>query len=289
MPCVCMATEKFPDRTVRYAMSPSTKVAGNCVNALPGSPQLLLLDQLGDRIRFKHYSMRTEQAYSDWMRRFGLFHNKRHAREMGVREVGFPHLPCCHGALRRQPRTRRRVRCRNRSLPTTCRSTTRRDEIAALIAKHQVVIVCGETGSGKTTQIPKICLELGRGTTGLIGHTQPRRIAARATATRIAQELQSEVGPPGRLQDPLQRPHVARCFHQADDRRHPARRDAGRPVARTVRHADHRRGARAQPEHRLPARLPQAAAAEAARPEADHHFGDDRCRALFAALRRARR
>jgi ATP-dependent helicase HrpA len=57
-----------------------------------------------------------------------------------------------------------------------------------------VVIVCGETGSGKTTQIPKICLEFGRGTTGLIGHTQPRRIAARATAARIAQELQSESG-----------------------------------------------------------------------------------------------
>ncbi len=72
----------------------------------------------------------------------------------------------------------------------------RRDEIDALIAKNQVVIVCGETGSGKTTQIPKICLELGRGSTGLIGHTQPRRIAARATAARIAQELQSE---PGRL------------------------------------------------------------------------------------------
>jgi ATP-dependent helicase HrpA len=51
------------------------------------------------------------------------------------------------------------------------------------------VIVCGETGSGKTTQLPKICLELGRGATGLIGHTQPRRIAARSTATRIAQEL----------------------------------------------------------------------------------------------------
>jgi len=72
----------------------------------------------------------------------------------------------------------------------------RRDEIAALIARHPVVIVCGETGSGKTTQIPKICLALGRGTTGLIGHTQPRRIAARATAARLAQELQSE---PGRL------------------------------------------------------------------------------------------
>ncbi|WP_294360631.1 ATP-dependent RNA helicase HrpA [Propionivibrio sp.] len=70
----------------------------------------------------------------------------------------------------------------------------RRAEIAALIAKHQVVIVCGETGSGKTTQLPKICLELGRGTTGLIGHTQPRRIAARSTAARIAQELESELG-----------------------------------------------------------------------------------------------
>ena len=70
----------------------------------------------------------------------------------------------------------------------------RRAEIAELIARHQVVIVCGETGSGKTTQLPKICLELGRGTTGLIGHTQPRRIAARSTAARIAQELESELG-----------------------------------------------------------------------------------------------
>ncbi len=70
----------------------------------------------------------------------------------------------------------------------------RRAEIAELIRKHQVVIVCGETGSGKTTQLPKICLELGRGTTGLIGHTQPRRIAARSTAARIAQELESELG-----------------------------------------------------------------------------------------------
>jgi len=70
----------------------------------------------------------------------------------------------------------------------------RRDEIAALIAANQVLIVCGETGSGKTTQLPKICLALGRGTRGLIGHTQPRRIAARATAARIAQELASEPG-----------------------------------------------------------------------------------------------
>ena len=72
--------------------------------------------------------------------------------------------------------------------------SARRGEIAEAIRKHQVVIVCGETGSGKTTQLPKICLELGRGAHGLIGHTQPRRIAARATAARIAQELKSELG-----------------------------------------------------------------------------------------------
>ena len=69
-----------------------------------------------------------------------------------------------------------------------------RDRIAAAIRDHQVVIVCGETGSGKTTQIPKICLEIGRGARGLIGHTQPRRIAARSVATRIAQELGTELG-----------------------------------------------------------------------------------------------
>lgn len=72
--------------------------------------------------------------------------------------------------------------------------TQKRAEIAEAIQKHQVVVVCGETGSGKTTQLPKICLELGRGSQGLIGHTQPRRIAARATATRIAQELKSDIG-----------------------------------------------------------------------------------------------
>ena len=65
----------------------------------------------------------------------------------------------------------------------------RRAEIAKLINDHQVVIVCGETGSGKTTQLPKICLQLGRGINGMIGCTQPRRIAARTLATRLAQEL----------------------------------------------------------------------------------------------------
>ena len=69
-----------------------------------------------------------------------------------------------------------------------------KDDIAAAIAAHQVVIVAGETGSGKTTQLPKICLELGRGTAGQIGHTQPRRIAARTVADRIAQELHTGLG-----------------------------------------------------------------------------------------------
>ena len=70
----------------------------------------------------------------------------------------------------------------------------RREDIAAAIRDHQVVIVAGETGSGKTTQIPKICLELGRGIEGTIGHTQPRRIAARSVAERIAEELDTELG-----------------------------------------------------------------------------------------------
>ncbi|MFC6634798.1 ATP-dependent RNA helicase HrpA [Microbulbifer taiwanensis] len=70
----------------------------------------------------------------------------------------------------------------------------RREEIAELIAEHQVVVVAGETGSGKTTQLPKICLELGRGIFGQIGHTQPRRIAARTVANRIAEELQQPLG-----------------------------------------------------------------------------------------------
>ncbi|SNC61015.1 ATP-dependent helicase HrpA [Kytococcus aerolatus] len=65
----------------------------------------------------------------------------------------------------------------------------RKDELAAAIRDHQVVVVAGETGSGKTTQLPKICLEIGRGVTGMIGHTQPRRIAARSVADRIAEEL----------------------------------------------------------------------------------------------------
>ncbi|MBS6361180.1 ATP-dependent RNA helicase HrpA, partial [Burkholderia sp.] len=84
------------------------------------------------------------------------------------------------------------------TFPESLPVSGKRDEIARAIADHQVVIVCGETGSGKTTQLPKICLELGRGLgaggSGLIGHTQPRRLAASSTGRRIAEELGTPFG-----------------------------------------------------------------------------------------------
>ena len=69
-----------------------------------------------------------------------------------------------------------------------------RNVLLAAIRDHQVVVVAGETGSGKSTQLPKLCLELGRGVTGLIGHTQPRRVAARTIAERVADELGTPLG-----------------------------------------------------------------------------------------------
>ncbi|HEX6755305.1 MAG TPA: ATP-dependent RNA helicase HrpA [Mycobacteriales bacterium] len=89
---------------------------------------------------------------------------------------------------------RRRASVPAVTYPADLPITARKDDIAAAIRDHQVVIVAGETGSGKTTQLPKICLELGRGVRGTIGHTQPRRIAARTVAERIAEELGVELG-----------------------------------------------------------------------------------------------
>lgn len=86
---------------------------------------------------------------------------------------------------------------RNLHFPEQLPVSARRDEIMEAIKDHQVVIVAGETGSGKTTQLPKMCLALGRGARGRIGHTQPRRIAARSVADRIADELGEKVGEPG--------------------------------------------------------------------------------------------
>ena len=80
------------------------------------------------------------------------------------------------------------------TFPENLPVSQKQQAIAEAIREHQVVIVAGETGSGKTTQLPKICLTLGRGITGLIGHTQPRRLAARTVANRIADELETSLG-----------------------------------------------------------------------------------------------
>lgn len=88
----------------------------------------------------------------------------------------------------------RRARLPPVRYPQALPISERTDEIRAAVRDHQVVIVAGETGSGKTTQLPKICLELGRGVHGLIGHTQPRRLAARTVAERVAEELDTPVG-----------------------------------------------------------------------------------------------
>ncbi|MFE5815747.1 ATP-dependent RNA helicase HrpA [Streptomyces sp. NPDC056479] len=88
----------------------------------------------------------------------------------------------------------RRARVPAVTYPEQLPVSQKKDEIAAAIRDHQVVIVAGETGSGKTTQIPKICVELGRGVRGMIGHTQPRRIAARTVAERVAEELDTPLG-----------------------------------------------------------------------------------------------
>ena len=82
----------------------------------------------------------------------------------------------------------------NINFPNHLPVSQRVEDIKYQISKNQVTIICGETGSGKTTQLPKICLSLGRGQKKLIGHTQPRRIAARSVANRISEELETKVG-----------------------------------------------------------------------------------------------
>ncbi len=92
---------------------------------------------------------------------------------------------------------RRRAQIPSLVFPVELPVVQRKDEIARAIREHQVVVLCGETGSGKTTQLPKICLDIGLGACGLIGHTQPRRLAARSVAQRIAEELRKPLGSPG--------------------------------------------------------------------------------------------
>ncbi|MEZ8128251.1 ATP-dependent RNA helicase HrpA [Enterovibrio norvegicus] len=114
--------------------------------------------------------------------------NKDEARQAVFEEIAIDIARSMQVKLRRQSATPKI------SYPELLPVSQKKDDIAEAIANNQVVIVAGETGSGKTTQLPKICMELGLGISGVIGHTQPRRLAARTVATRIAEELETELG-----------------------------------------------------------------------------------------------
>ncbi len=117
--------------------------------------------------------------------------NSRRNRNRGSQNRGRPQPP---KPLSPERLAARKAAVPRISYPEQLPVSARREEIAAAIRDNQVVIVAGETGSGKTTQLPKICLELGRGISGFIGHTQPRRIAARSVAERICDELGVKLG-----------------------------------------------------------------------------------------------
>ena len=139
------------------------------------------------RARLPHLGLRDEHRLA---RRL---HTVGRTREGGARAAALTELAAAVDAAERS------IAARAAAVPAVdypeqLPISARRADIAAAIRDHQVVIVAGETGSGKTTQLPKICLELGRGVRGLIGHTQPRRLAARTVAARIAEELHTELG-----------------------------------------------------------------------------------------------
>ncbi|WP_420794504.1 ATP-dependent RNA helicase HrpA [Thalassomonas haliotis] len=147
--------------------------------AVPGIPSLFkLLDQvaLADKARLKK-------------RLFGLKKiNKEDKREKARQQIA---AAIDRSIKRKQHKLAHRPKI---SYPGELPVSQNVDHIAKAISENQVVIIAGETGSGKTTQIPKICLELGRGIDGVIGHTQPRRIAARTVANRIADEMNTKLG-----------------------------------------------------------------------------------------------
>ena len=117
--------------------------------------------------------MSSSQRRSD-----SVDHEPRRARERTARQAAFERLTAA-GPI---------------GYPASLPIADRRDELVQAIRDHQVVIVAGETGSGKSTQLPKMCLEAGRGIEGLIGHTQPRRVAARTVAERVAEEIGTTIG-----------------------------------------------------------------------------------------------
>src|SRR5690606_19885434 len=114
-----------------------------------------------------------------------LRHDQREGRDVGEQAARL----AARIARSREQVERRRAALPAIDYPAALPVSQRVDEIKAALEEHQVVIIAGETGSGKTTQIPKICLAMGRGVAGMIGHTQPRRLAARSVAARIAEEL----------------------------------------------------------------------------------------------------
>ncbi len=132
-----------------------------------GADRHRLQRRLGDIEQLAKAGKPFDNALEKWQASFAESAARVEARRAQVpAQIEFPALPVCE----------------------------RREEIAEAIAQHQVVVLAGETGSGKTTQIPKICLTIGRGVFGQIGHTQPRRIAANTVANRIAEELHSPLG-----------------------------------------------------------------------------------------------
>lgn len=154
--------------TKHYKNQPFTPLQKQLLSQLD---EMMILDQRRLQARIKGLSqMKNETAQqavvAEIQQQIQLAHLRLQQRQSAVKNIEFPDLPV----------------------------SARKAEILAAIAQHQVVVIAGETGSGKTTQLPKMCLELGLGRKGLIGHTQPRRIAARSVAARIAEELQSELG-----------------------------------------------------------------------------------------------
>ncbi|NMH58721.1 ATP-dependent RNA helicase HrpA [Alteromonas sp. MYP5] len=131
----------------------------------------MIVEQFAFKRRLHHLASKTKQTdTAQKLERLSVdieqSRLKRSEREQNIPAIDYPDLPV----------------------------SDKRADIKQAISAHQVVIIAGETGSGKTTQIPKICLELGRGVAGLIGHTQPRRLAARSVANRIAEEMNTPLG-----------------------------------------------------------------------------------------------
>ncbi|RZS80027.1 ATP-dependent helicase HrpA [Motilibacter rhizosphaerae] len=133
------------------------------------------------------------QGLAQRIAQVSLRDERRLRRRLGRGRRGGPELVAELAAAEARVAARR-ARVPAVAYPEDLPVSQRREDILAAIAEHQVVIVAGETGSGKTTQLPKMCLELGRGVRGAIGHTQPRRIAARSVAERVAEELGQELG-----------------------------------------------------------------------------------------------